>query len=57
MGHCPFCKSLHVSIWTETDGNFAVTDAWVECDDCGARGPSADTEAESAQKWNAATAA
>jgi hypothetical protein len=56
LSHCPFCKSRCVTGWTETDGNDVITDAWIECDDCFSRGPSADTEDEAAGKWNAATA-
>lgn len=54
LNKCPFCRSRCVTLWTETDGNNLITDAWVECDDCNARGPAADTEAESVQKWNSA---
>lgn len=55
LSHCPFCKSRCVTGWTETDSNGVTTDAWIECDDCFARGPQADTDEEAAVKWNAAT--
>jgi Lar family restriction alleviation protein len=54
LNSCPFCQSRRVTLWTETDGNFVTTDAWVECDACSARGPSEDTEKNATEKWNAA---
>jgi len=48
---CPFC-SKSAALWTEEDGNHTVTDAWVECDGCHAKGPTADSEIEAAAKWN-----
>lgn len=53
---CPFCKSRCVTGWTEEDGNNVTTDAWIECDDCFAKGPTADTMDEAIAKWNAAHA-
>lgn len=55
IGPCPFCKSRCTTLWTETDGNNVVTDAWVECDDCHARGPACDSPDETVDKWNGAT--
>jgi len=52
MHQCPFCQSRCVTLWTETDGNNVVTDAWVECDACCAHGPLTGTEAEAIEKWN-----
>ena len=49
---CVFCSKSHAELWTETDGNGVVTDAWVECDNCAAKGPSCDTEEDAAAKWN-----
>jgi len=48
---CVFC-GCEAALWTEEDGNNVVTDAWVECDGCHAKGPSADTEIDAAAKWN-----
>lgn len=54
LDFCPFCQSRCVTCWTEEDGNNVTTDAWVECEDCFARGPSADTTTEAIDKWNVA---
>jgi Lar family restriction alleviation protein len=48
---CVFCGS-EPALWTEEDGNHMITDAWVECDRCHAKGPIADTEIDAAAKWN-----
>lgn len=48
---CVFCGS-DAALWTEEDGNHMITDAWVECERCHAKGPSADTEIEASAKWN-----
>lgn len=49
---CAFCSSDRVELWTETDGNGVVTDSWVECDKCNAKGPMCDTEEDAASSWN-----
>ncbi len=49
---CVFCANDAVELWTETDGNLAVTDAWVECGNCHAKGPPCDTEEQAVEKWN-----
>jgi hypothetical protein len=43
--HCPFCDNPDVRI--ETDGR--VT--WVDCGDCDAQGPSAETAEEALDLW------
>ncbi len=43
---CPFCGGV------AENGKTAVW--WVTCGDCGADGPTHDTEAEAAEAWNAA---
>lgn len=48
---CVFCGG-EPELWTEEDGNHTVTDAWVECDRCHAKGPTADAEIDAAAKWN-----
>jgi hypothetical protein len=49
---CRFCKSRCVTLYECTDGNDITTDAWVECDDCFAKGPPGDTTREATSKWN-----
>ncbi len=46
---CPFCNSDNVE-------NDHTIPWWVTCHDCGADGPTADTEEEAADAWNAAHA-
>lgn len=48
---CVFCGS-DAELWTEEDGNHMITDAWVECSRCHAKGPTADAEIDAAAKWN-----
>ena len=50
---CVFCGG-EPALWTEEDSNHMITDAWVECDLCHAKGPQANTEIEAAAKWNVA---
>lgn len=52
MGDCPFCRSADVGLVSY----ITTTGGYVECrnDDCGAYGPSGETDADAIQKWNAA---
>lgn len=46
---CPFCGGDQTTTWHIGH----LINPWVvECWDCGARGPRAETEAEAVDKWN-----
>ena len=49
---CVFCSKDSGELWTETDGNGVVTDAWVECNGCQAKGPMCDMEEQAVERWN-----
>jgi hypothetical protein len=39
------------NIGEDFGGNTPYTEFWVQCDDCGARGPTANTEEEAIAAW------
>ncbi len=43
---CPFCGGT-CTVFTDEPAVF-----WVECDNCTARGPVADTQADARHQWN-----
>jgi len=45
---CPFCGNDDPQ-WSADD---AETVLWLECDECGATGPTAQTHEEAADLWN-----
>ncbi|MHC4560719.1 MAG: Lar family restriction alleviation protein [Planctomycetota bacterium] len=44
---CPYCRSPRTFIQDQTEGMYSI-----ECDSCGATGPSADSEIEAIDVWN-----
>lgn len=50
--NCPFCEDPLVEMETTEDGEGHVLSVQVVCDECGAKGPEASTEARAAEVWN-----
>lgn len=51
INRCPFCgHTASVLHDTDEEGDDCY---WVECDNCGAIGPTADNEDEAVENWNA----
>lgn len=44
---CPFCKGEHTHIGDDGDTH----SLFVQCDDCGARGPTGTTPADATRRW------
>jgi len=49
---CPFCCTTNVSTSYACNMQNEITQRFVECEECAAMGPSADTDAEAIELWN-----
>lgn len=48
---CPFCQKTAFLVG-DSDRTYHIAAYWVECDDCGARGPLCGAEEEATASWN-----